>query len=363
MATIRDVARLAGVGVGTASRAISGRGAISPQTLERVQQAVKALGFRPSNVARALSLKTMGMIGVYVPLFEGLFYAPILAAIDAELRAVDRHMVTAAGCGRGDAREQALDGIEFLIERECDGVIAISNDLTDQDWLSLQQRFPRLVMLNRRLPELPGHGFSCDHGLGGRLAARALLSRGHREIAIVGGPHNAPDNEARMAGFLDELARQRVKPRRTEQVVGDFTVASGHAAAALLLERGAFDRCTALFCANDAMAIGAISRLRQAGRSVPGDVSVLGFDDSPLAPYTAPPLTTVRIPIADVAVAGCRFLLDLCYGLALPVQREFPPAVVWRESLGAGPHAPLAVDPPEPPARGRRARRPETHAS
>jgi LacI family transcriptional regulator len=337
MATIKDVAKRAGVGLGTASRAISGRGAVAPETLLRVQQAVRELNFRPSNVARALSLKKVGMLGVYVPQFVGWFYGPILSAIDAELRAVDRHMVTANGCGRGSARQQALDGIDFLIQRECDGILVVSNDLTDADFVDLQRRCQRLVVLNRQIKAMASHCFSTDHEVAGRQAALALLTRGHREIATLSGPHDAPDNEARMAGFKDELARHGVKLKRAQQVVGDFTFASGHAGAEALLQT-ARRGYTALFCANDTMAVGAIARFFEAGLQVPHDVSVLGFDDSAIAAYSSPALTTVRIPIEDAAANGCRFLLDLCYGLVLPVQREFPSAVVWRRSVGDGPY-------------------------
>ncbi len=346
MATIKDVAKLAGVGIGTASRAISGRGAVAPETLARVQQAVRTLDFRPSNVARALSLKTLGMLGVYVPYFEGTFYGPILGAIDAELRAVDRHMVAANGCGRGDRRQQALDGIDFLIHRECDGILVLSNDLSDADLIALQQRHERLVVLNRQIAALASHCFTVDHNLAGRLAARALLARGHREIATLSGPHVAPDNEARMAGFRDELAAHGVKLKRAHQVEGDFSLGSGAAAAQTLLKR-ASRSYSALFCANDQMAIGAISVFSQAGLRLPGDLSVIGFDGSPFAAYSTPPLTTVQIPIEQIAVNGCRFLLNLCYGLALPVQREFPPSVVWRLSVGDGPHIRPAPAEPE----------------
>jgi LacI family transcriptional regulator len=102
-------------------------------------------------------------------------------------------------------------------------------------------------------------------------------------------------------------------------------------------------RYTAVFCANDVMAMATISRFGQAGVRVPEDLSVLGFDDSALAAYTTPALTTIRIPIRVAAENGCRYLLNLCYGLTLPVQREFPPEVVWRASLGVGPHAPVAL--------------------
>ena len=337
MATIKDVAKLAGVGLGTASRAISGRGPVSEKALAKVNDAVAALDFRPSNIARALSTKTLGMIGVYVPDFSGTFYGPILQTVDRELRAVERHMVAANGTGPGDAREQALEGIRFLNERQCDGVLVMSNDLTEADFAGLFARHPNLVVLNRHTRAKASLSFSTDHELGGRLAARALLARGHREIALVSGPHSAPDNEQRMAGFLDELARHRVRVPRRRQSVGDFSFDSGYAAVEALLAAGPRDY-TALFCANDVMAMAAMSCLHKLGVSMPGELSVLGFDDSEIARYTAPRLTTVQVPIVEAAASACRHLLNQCYGLNLTVSRDFAPRIVWRDSLGAGPH-------------------------
>jgi len=337
MATIKDVARLAGVGLGTASRAISGRGPVSGKALAKVNEAVAALQFRPSNVARALASKTLGMIGIYVPDFSGTFYGPILQTVDRELRAVDRHMVAANGCGHGDARQQALDGIRFLYERECDGVLALSNELTDADFATLFERYPTLVVVNRSTPARPERCFTTDHELGGRLAARALLQKGHREIAIIGGLRSAPDNEQRIAGFLDELARSKVRVPQRRRVDADFGFDGGYAAAEKLLARRARLDYSALFCANDVMAMAAISCLGKRGIAVPGQLSVLGFDDSELSRYTAPALTTVSIPIVDAAANACRFLLNQCYGLAVPVVRDFAPAVVWRDSLGTAP--------------------------
>lgn len=337
MATIKDVARLAGVGLGTASRAISGRGAVAPDTLRRVQDAVQALNFRPSNVARALSLKTLGMLGVYVPHFSGWFNGPILSGVDEQLRAVDRHMVTASGCGHGDARQQALEGIDFLLQRECDGIIVVSDDLTDHDLVKLKRRCEHMVVLNRHVKGLAAHCFSPDHDKAGRLAARALLSRGHRDIATISGPGGASDNEARMSAFMDELSLHGVKLKAGLQVEGDYTMASGHAATANLLRTGV-RRFSAVFAANDQMAVGAIARLTEAGLSIPSDVSVMGYDDSPNAAFSAPSLTTVRMPFKDVAVNACRFLIQSCYGVSLPVSREFALAVVWRLSVVDGPH-------------------------
>lgn len=338
MATIKDVAKLAGVGLGTASRAISGRGPVSDKALAKVNAAVEALRFRPSNVARALSSKTLGMIGIYVPDFSGIFYGPILQTIDGELRAVDRHMVAANGCGHGDARQQALDGIHFLYERQCDGVLVLSNELTDEDFAMLFDRYPSLVLLNRSTPGHAERCFSTNHEQGGRLAARALLSKGHREIALISGPHSAPDNEQRIAGFLDELARHKVKVPQRRRIAADFSFDGGYVAAEKLLARASRD-FSALFCANDVMAMAVISYLDKLGIRVPEQMSVLGFDDSELSRYTTPALSTVSIPIVDAAASACRFLLNQCYGSALPVLRDFTPEIVWRDSVGKGPHA------------------------
>jgi len=337
MATIKDVAKHAGVGVGTASRAVSGNGAVAASTLARVQAAVQALDFRPSNVARALSLNTRGMVGVYVPAFGGPFISPLLQAIDAELRAVDRHMVVASGCGQGDDRQQALQGIDFLVQRECDGIVLFSNHLLEADLQALQARFAHTVLLNRSSPALGDQAFPCDHTLGGQLAAQALLAHGHRRIATIQGALDAPDNAQRMAGFYATLAEHGVAVAPEHRQDGGFGFESGHAAAERLLEHPGF---SAVFCANDVMAMAAISRLTQAGLRVPHDVSVLGYDDADVARFTAPPLTTVHIPIAALARRACRQLLNQCYRLNLPLApRDLPPHVVWRASVTfASPH-------------------------
>lgn len=343
MATIKDVARLAGVGVGTASRAISGNGAVSEQALAKVQAAVRQLSFKPSSAARALSLRQSGMIGVFVPVFEGSFYSPILQCIDGELRAADRHMMAASGYGHGGVAQQALHSLDFLFQKECDGVLALSSHVTDAQFVDFAQRNnQRVVVLNRNIVGLEEHSLSADHELAGRLAARALLSRGHRSIATIQGTRHGPDIALRMSGFKTELALHGVKIKAKNQVDGQFDFPSGYAAADKLLGNGPID-FTALFCANDVMAMAAILRFTQAGLQVPRDLSVMGYDDTDMAAYTTPALTTVHVPIREVATNGCRLLLNMCYGSDLPVHRDFPPHVVWRDSVAYGPCEPLTL--------------------
>jgi LacI family transcriptional regulator len=343
VSTIKDVARLAGVGVATASRALSGNGSVSEDTAQRVRDAAARLDYRPSSTARALSLQQSGAIGVYVPGFDGHFYSHIVATIDSVLRTVGRHMIAASGCGLGSTRQLDLDGIDFLIGRDCDGLIIASNSLDDGDLDRLMERVPNLVVVNRRLQPAHDNAFCADHHAGGRLAARALLSRGHRTIATVRGPRDTPDNEARLQGFHEELHRHGLGVQPDHSAEGTFLLASGDTAARQLLAAAPGGRpgFSAVFVANDAMALAVISRLVQAGLRVPEDVSVLGYDDDAVAPYASPPLSTIRIPSARVAANACRHVLNLCYGLDLTVMRDFSPEVVWRQSVGPGPYLPL----------------------
>ena len=337
MATIKDVARLAGVGVGTASRAVNGKGLVSVKSLARVKKAIEQLGFRPSHAARSLLSGSSQMIGVYIPVLKGTFYTPILRAINTELRAAGLHMVVEFGAGSGDDRRQAIDGIEFLIERGCDGLIVMSNAPTESDIAALGPKQSQLVVLNHSFKIIPDQCFTADHKQGGILAARALLELRHRKIAAITGPSTAPDNVDRMSGFLGELARSGVDTGKMWIAESDFSPEGGWAAAETLVGSGR--KFTALFCANDEMAVGALSFFQHAGISVPHEVSVIGYDDSPSANFSAPRLTSVHIPWRDVTINSINALLNRCYGSERPVKRSFPISVTRRSSLAKVPAA------------------------
>jgi LacI family transcriptional regulator len=338
VATIKDVARLAGVGLGTASRVVSGKGSVSPATLERVRKAIDELGFRPSHAARALLSGTSRMVGVYIPVLSGTFYTPILQIIDTELRAAGLHMVVAFGVGLGDARRQAMEGIEFLIERGCDGIIMMTSALTDDDLATLGGKQRQLVALNHEFSGIPDQCFTVDHTLGGRLAARTLLDYKHRDIAVFSGPAALADNVARIDGFMRELESEGIDTGKLWVAESDFSPAGGWAAAKELVESG--HACTALFCANDEMAVGALSYFQEAGVSVPRDLSVIGYDDTPSAAFAAPRLTSVHMPWREMTLNGLNALLNRCYDLHRPVSRTFPVSVTLRASLAQAPKTP-----------------------
>lgn len=332
MATLKDVAILAGVGMSTASRVISGKGPVSADAIARVQAAVAALNFRPSSIGRAMATQSLGMIGIFVPTFFGSYYSTILKRTDTELRAVHRHVVVATGYGETSPREQAIEAVRFLIGRDCDGVVVISHDLHDDDLEMLHRMHPKMVFLNRAFTQLPEASFCADHRRGGELAARTLLEFGHRDIAVISGPFSASDNQARLDGFFGELTRHGVARDDVILIESDFSPEGGYAATQTLLDSQR--RFTGLFCANDTMAVSALARLHRAGVSVPGDVSVIGYDDDYSAAYAAPGLTSVHIPTAELTQNAVRWLVNECYGTSWDIFREFPVSVTMRESVG-----------------------------
>lgn len=343
MTTLKDVAALAGVGMSTASRAISGRGPVSADALARVQAAIAELNFRPSSIGRALSSQSLGMIGLFVPSFYGSYYGTILKETDTELRAVRRHVVVAAGCGDDSPREQAMEAVEFLISRDCDGVVVVSHDLHDDDLIRLHAMHPKMVFLNRHFEQAPNASFCADHHHGGVLAAQALLAYRHRKLAVISGPALASDNVMRLDGFFAELARNGIGRHAVTLIESDFSPEGGYAAAKSLIASKA--RFTGLFCANDTMAVGALSCFQQAGIAVPDEISVVGYDDDYSAAYAAPGLSSVHIPTAALTQNAVRWLLNECYGTNYEIHRAFPVTMTLRASMAHPPKSKRAIAP------------------
>ncbi len=331
MATLKDVAVLAGVGMSTASRAISGAGPVSAEAMKKVQAAIEQLNFRPSSIGRSLSAQSLGMIGIFTPSFFGAYYGTILQQTDVELRAMRRHVVVATGCGDGSPRDEAVEAVKFLIGRDCDGIVVLGHDLHDEDLISLQKMHPKMAFLNRRSQQLPDASFCPDHFHGGELAARTLLHAGHRELAVISGPGSTSDNKERLDGFFAELQRSGIERSAVRLIESDFSREGGFSATQQLINEGL--KFTGLFCANDEMAVGALSCFHRAGIDVPEEVSVIGYDDDYSAEYSSPGLTSVHIPMQQLTQNAVRWLLNLCYGTQHEIVRDFPVTVTMRGSV------------------------------
>src|SRR5579863_1609890 len=223
MATIKDVAKRAGVGLGTASRVIAGNGSVSEAAIRRVRKAVEELKYRPSHAARVLQKGQSQTIGVFVPLIRGSFYTPILHAIYTTLRASGQHMVVDFGQSPESERQDALNGAEFLADRGCDGLIMMGTALKPADLERITERQPRFVLLNRSIPGLQELCFNPDHRAAGAAAARALCEAGHRRLAVIEGPKTAHDNTLRMRGFHETLRGYGIDADRIPSARGDFS--------------------------------------------------------------------------------------------------------------------------------------------
>lgn len=333
MATLKDVAMLAGVGMSTASRAISGAGPVSAEAMKKVQAAIEQLNFRPSSIGRSLSAQSLGMIGIFAPSFFGAYYGTILKQTDIELRAMRRHVVVATGCGDGTPREEAIEAVKFLIGRDCDGIVVLGHDLLDEDMQMLHKMHPKMAFLNRRSAALADSSFCPDHYHGGELAARTLLDAGHRQLAVIAGPEGTSDNQERLRGFFDELARRGIAREAVRMIASDFSREGGFAATQQLIDEGR--HFTGLFCANDEMAIGSMSCFHRAGVRVPQEVSIVGYDDDYSAEFSSPGLTSVHIPMQQLTQNAVRWLLNQCYGTQHQISRAFPVTVTVRGSVAA----------------------------
>ncbi|WP_062523254.1 LacI family DNA-binding transcriptional regulator [Demequina silvatica] len=288
-ASMSDVARLAGVSGQTVSRVANGSLNVSDDTRKRVLAAMESVGYTPNTAARALRSGTFDTIGVIAHRLARTGESSIVEAVVAAARN-SGHTVTLLDIDSTDHEEMA-EAASRLSHQAIDGLIIIRAEIEDAGRLALPAGLPVVVSdatFGGRLPMI-----GSDHAGGARAAVEHLLELGHRTVHHVTGPADSIPSRARLAAWRGVLREHGVVP--PEPIQGDWTAASGHAAAALVP-----DEATAVFCANDEMAAGLMLACQAAGRSVPGDLSVVGFDDIPLAGFLSPPLTTVRQPFAEL---------------------------------------------------------------
>ncbi|PYD02496.1 LacI family transcriptional regulator [Microbacterium esteraromaticum] len=288
---VRDVAALAGVSRQTVSRVLNERPEVAAPTRERVLAAMAELGYRMNNAARALGTRRSRTLGVLAS--DALQYGPSrsLAAIEAQARAAG-YWVSAAFAGAGDA-DAVVAAVEHLASQGVEGIVVVAPHARTLDALDALEIGPPIVTLHSS--ERGARGLSVDQAAGARLAVGALAEAGHTRIAHLAGPADWLEAESRAQGFVAELAARGIAEGPV--LVGDWSAASGHAAADAVRAAGV----TAVFAANDQMALGLITGLRESGLDVPGDVSIVGFDDVPDAAHYWPRLTTVRQDFDELA--------------------------------------------------------------
>lgn len=302
--TIRDVAGLAGVSTATVSRVLSGAHEARPATRQRVLEAVRDLGYRPSGIARSLKLRATGTLGLIVTDILNPFFPELVRVIEDAAR--EQGYAVVLGNGDEDPDREAAY-LEVLAERRVDGLLVASGGLSERHGRWLRNTPIPVVLVNCELADGSRPAVLTDNRAAARLAAAHVLGLGHRRIGhIAGRPTNAATSE-RLAGIREAVVGFGLDPDAIELVEGDGHVAGGERAMAELLVRS--PRPTAVLCYNDLTAIGAIRAANACGLRVPADVSVTGFDDIDLAAYVEPPLTTVSQPIEEIGRASVASLI------------------------------------------------------
>jgi DNA-binding LacI/PurR family transcriptional regulator len=293
---MHDVARLAGVSHQTVSRVINGSPRLRPETRRRVERAIEQLGYRPNTAARALVKGRSGIVGVIG--VGGTYFGPASIQRSIETAARARGLFASTVSLTSLTRELLDDSVEHLRRQGVEGIIIVAGQDDALEVARSRTVGVPIVLVEGDLTRARWT-VGVDQVAGARLAVRHLLELGHREIVHLAGPPDWAEARARRDGWRSEMAAAGLRP--AEPVHGGWSASFGYEAG----RRVATDpRITAVFTANDQIAIGLLLALHEAGRHVPDDVSVVGFDDQPEAAYVVPPLTTVRQDFEQVGVSA-----------------------------------------------------------
>ncbi len=301
--TIREVAAKAGVSHQTVSRVINESERVNPETRARVQAAIAELGFQPNAIARSMARGSTRTLACISPNLTDYTYASIIEGAETEAR---RHGYFLISASAPDAAAFTVLVEQLIASQRTEGLLAL-NPYIDERYQHLPAGVPT-VIVGAQARDERSHSVSLDETNAGRMATQYLLSMGHRRIALITGPLEEDCSQDRQAGYQQALQEAGVDFDPTLVMEGDWSATSGHQAVECLLEDGA--DFSAIFAQNDRIAVGAIRALREAGLRVPEQVSVVGFDDMPLASYFDPPLTTVRQDIFYIGSEAARLLIQ-----------------------------------------------------
>jgi LacI family transcriptional regulator len=332
--TIRDVARKARVSVATVSRVLNGKGPVLAETRSRIQSTIEALGYVPHSGARSLITRRTNTIGVLLPDIHGEFFSELIRGLDAAVRRAGFHLLVSSSHGdRGET------GAVFRAMRgRVDGLVVLSPDMSVPALrASIPDSLP-VVLLNSPSDSAgPFDLINIDNYNGAVAMVRHLHSLGHERIGFLRGPSPNADAAERLRGYRDALVALRLPLDEALEFPGNFREDGGYRAGERIARMSGGP--TAIFAANDAMAIGCLAALRDAGRSVPNDLALAGFDDIPIGTFTAPPLTSVRESIAELGESAAeRVLHGIRHENAHKrLHLTLPTTLVVRESCGSAP--------------------------
>ncbi len=305
MVTIKDIAKRLNLSYSTVSRALNSSSLVNEKTMRRIQEEARKLGYTPNALARGLVLKKSGIIGMIIPDITNPFF-PALAR-GAEDRAVERGYNLLV-CNTDWNIELETRHLKLIQEKKVDGLILSSINLENKYLETIIERGYPLVFVSRVYPGVDVNFVGMDTHYGGYLAGKHLVELGHREIAFVGGKFSIGSVQGRFLGFLKALKEAGIEFNSSLAVEGEFNIESGYEKAIGLFRSNR--QITAVFAANDLVAVGVIKAVRELGLSVPEDVSVIGYDDIFISSIPGIELTTVFQEKRKMGELAVDLLLD-----------------------------------------------------
>ncbi|WP_312979443.1 LacI family DNA-binding transcriptional regulator [Atlantibacter sp.] len=335
MSTMQEVAKKAGVSKATVSRVLSGKGYTSEETKERVYKAIEETGYRPNLLARNLATNKSQCIGLVVTntLYTGSYFSELLSQAAKRLEANGRQLILVDGKHSAEEEKAAID---FLLDLRCDAIIIYPRFLNVDEMDAIVEKHKQPIMvMNRKLRKHHSHCICCDHHGASVMATKHLIDRGHRDIAFITGSMDSPTAIDRLAGYKAALTASGLPVRDALIAFGKWSPASGAEAADKLLS--AKLPFSGLVVSNDDMAIGAMKTLHGAGLTVPGDVSIVGFDNIATAPFLQPALSSIKDPVSEMINEVIERLMSMLDGGYLSAKSLFSSRLLERDSVQDGP--------------------------
>ncbi|AXV65410.1 MULTISPECIES: LacI family DNA-binding transcriptional regulator [Pseudoalteromonas] len=328
MATIYQVSELAGVSLSTVSRVLNENDYVSKKTKQKVLDAMKQLGYQPNSIARSLASNCSNSVGVLVSELDGPFFGEMMSAIEAQLRAAGKHVIITPGHSEEDKEK---NGLEFLISRNCDAIIAHVEAVTDDYLVELNKGKTPIFLISRYVEQMKENCISLDNVMGGYLATKHLLDLGHRDITYIAGPLFKPDAADRLTGHKKALNEYNIHFDEQSLYVGDFKETGGYNGLKHFFENK--KQFTAIVCANDEMASGVMKCAREHNFELPKDLAIIGFDNVHFTSYLYPTLTTIDNPVEQMGKMAANLVLrDIYKQNRADIEHIFSPNLMMRDS-------------------------------
>ncbi|MFA0438759.1 DNA-binding transcriptional regulator GalS [Vibrio sp. 10N.286.49.C2] len=331
MATIKDVAREAGVSIATTSRVINNAPHTSQSAIVAVKQAMEKLGYRPNANARALVSKSSNAMGVLVNDMSAPFFGTMVKAIDTIASEQEKQLLIGSGYHNAIKERNAIN---LLINSRCESLVVHSKGMSDDELTKLATEIPGMVLINRVVPDIASRCVALDNRQGSYIATEHLIRNGHKDIGYLCSNHDIEDAHDRREGYFDALRANGIEIREEYIEYGEPDETGGEHAMVNLMAKNT--PITAVATYNDYMAAGCMTLLQENSIRIPDDISVIGFDDGHIARYIYPRLTTIRYPIQVMANEAVKLSLQLANNEETDQKalKLFMPILVKRSSVG-----------------------------